>query len=292
MSKWPLDKYLTTYNQNFIQHLLDMVWNEDVQEGDHTTLSTIPEDAKGKATLYAKASGLVAGLRIAPEIFAYFDPNLQVKTFFEDGAWIKKGDAVFTVSGSVRGILTGERTVLNIIQHLSGIATKSQNWCTYIEEFPTQLMDTRKTTPGLRVFEKWAVALGGAVNHRQGLYDMIMLKDNHIDYSGGIHAAIKDVKAYLAKRQLSIPIVVEAQTLDEVKSIIAHNGIERILLDNMSINELKEAVKLVGEYCDTEASGGVEAENLRPIAETGVDYISTSQLTREIKPLDLSLKMG
>lgn len=291
MNKWSLAQFLNTYQQDFIQQLTELIWNEDVQAGDHTTLATIPREAIGKATLFAKDEGMLAGLEACRFIFSYFDDDLKLSTTLEDGNWVKAGDQVFTVTGSVRSILTAERTVLNLIQHLSGIATKTHEWCKLLEEYETNLLDTRKTTPGLRILEKWAVGIGGAVNHRFGLYDMIMLKDNHIDYAGGIDAAIKAVKNYLAKYNLALPIVVEARSLEEVKAVIQHHGITRILLDNMSLTDMANAVSIIGSHCQTEASGGILADNLQAIAETGVNYISTSQLNREIKPLDLSLKI-
>jgi nicotinate-nucleotide pyrophosphorylase (carboxylating) len=291
MNKGSLEQFLNIYQKDFIQQLTELVWNEDVQEGDHTTLATIPDNAIGEAKLVAKDSGIIAGLEICRTVFSYFDANLVISSSIEDGSWVKKGDTVFTVRGSVRSILTAERTVLNLIQHLSGIATKTHEWCKLLDGYQTELLDTRKTTPGLRIIEKWAVGIGGAVNHRLGLYDMIMLKDNHIDYAGGIDEAIKKVKDYLERYQLSIPIVVEARSLQEVESVIKHAGITRILLDNMSLSAMADAVSVIGSYCQTEASGGILADNLQAIAETGVNYISTSQLTREIKPLDLSLKI-
>ncbi len=291
MNKWSLEQFVNTYQKDFFQQLNKLVWNEDVQEGDHTTLATIPRDAVGKANLYAKDEGMLAGLEACRFIFSYFDADLKFSTPLEDGKWVKDKDQVFTVKGSVRSILTAERTVLNLIQHLSGIATKTYEWSKLLDGYETKLLDTRKTTPGLRILEKWAVGVGGAVNHRVGLYDMIMLKDNHIDYAGGMDAAIKAVKNYLASYNLALPIVVEARSLEEVKTVINYHGLSRILLDNMSITEMANAVSIIGSHCQTEASGGILANNLNAIAETGVNYISTSQLNREFKPLDLSLKI-
>ncbi len=291
MTKSPLASYLTPYNQDYLQQLLKLAWMEDVQSGDHSTLATIPENATGQATLYAKDSGIIAGLGLVQELFNSFSDNLKVVTYSRDGEWVQKGDQLFNVEGSVRGMLTGERTVLNVIQHLSGIATKTCNWCQYLEGYHTHLLDTRKTTPGLRLLEKWATALGGAANHRIGLYDMLMIKDNHIDYAGGMHKAIDAVKTYLEAQALSVPVVIETRSLEEVRQVLAHPGIARILLDNMTLETMAEAVRLIDGQCETEASGGIQKENLRPIAETGVDYISSSQLTRNTQPLDMSLKI-
>ena len=282
---------LTTYNQDFIPNLVDQALKEDIQDGDHTTLATVPPGAHGAATLYAQGTGVIAGISLAEDLFSYFSPELTLEPHKQDGDGVSTGETIFTISGPVQGILTGERLVLNFIQHLSGIATKTRMLSQQIEDYPAALLDTRKTTPGLRVLEKWAVGLGGAVNHRLGLFDMIMLKDNHIDHAGGMNKGIQAVKDYLKAHDLSIPIVIEARSLEEVSAIIQHEGIKRILLDNMSPETMKEAISLINGQMQTEASGGVDADNLRRIAETGVDYISTSELTRGITPLDVSLKI-
>lgn len=284
--------YLNDLNKDYLEQLANLAYKEDVFNGDHTTLATVPENAQGTASIYAKADGIVAGIEVAADFIAYFSDVLTIEAFKKDGDQVEEGDKVLTINGAVQSILTVERSLLNLMQHLSGIATKSYHFNQILRNYSTKLLDTRKTITGLRVLEKWAVALGGAVNHRLGLYDMVMLKDNHIDYAGGIQPAIDEVKKYLADNEFQIPVVVEARSMEEVNVILRNEGIYRILLDNMSLDTMTKAVGLIDGKTQTEASGGVTASNLRAIASTGVDYISTSQLNREIKPLDLTLKLN
>lgn len=284
--------FLNTDKADFLATITKQAYLEDIQSGDHTTLATVPADARGSATLVAKAQGLVAGISLAEDLFPKFHSDITLHPLKQDGDAVTEGEEIFTLSGSVRGIITGERQVLNYIQHLSGIATKARHLTHKLTGYSCGLLDTRKTTPGLRLLEKWAVTLGGAHNHRMGLFDMVMLKDNHIDYAGGMDEAVRAVQTYLSAHGLSVPVVVEARSLEEVKTILTYDGIDRILLDNMSPETLTSAVALIDGRVATEASGGVDEANLHSIAATGVDYISTSQLTRAVTPLDVSLKLN
>jgi nicotinate-nucleotide pyrophosphorylase (carboxylating) len=263
---------------------------EDVGNGDHTTLATIPADKIGKAQLMVKENGIIAGVELAEKIFLYLDKDFKITSFIKDGEPIEKGQIAFQVEGNIQKILQAERLVLNCMQRMSGIATYTNFLNSKLKGLHTKLLDTRKTTPGFRFFEKWAVKIGGGENHRFGLYDMIMIKDNHIDFAGGVKPAIQKVKTYLIKNNLNLKIEVEARTLEHVKEIMEEGGIHRIMLDNFTPKNLKEAIKIINKKYETEASGGITEETIRDYAETGVDYISVGALTHQIKSLDLSLK--
>lgn len=263
---------------------------EDIGDGDHTSLSCIPADAKGKAKLLVKEDGIIAGVAFAKQVFKYVDKDLQVETFIKDGEKVKNGTIVFHVSGKSSSILMAERLVLNAMQRMSAIATKTAFFANLLKGTKTKILDTRKTTPGIRALEKWAVKIGGGENHRFALYDMIMIKDNHIDFAGGITAAITKTKKYLAEKKLDIKIIVEARSLEEIKEILSNNGIYRILIDNFTYEETKEAVALIGNTCFTESSGGINENTIRNYAKCGVDFISSGALTHSIYNLDLSLK--
>ena len=263
---------------------------EDLGDGDHTSLSTIPANAQGKAKLIIKEDGIVAGVELALQIFEYIDSNLIVETLLVDGASVKYGDIVLTVSGSTHSILLAERLVLNCMQRMSGIATKTHSVIELISGYRTKLLDTRKTTPGLRLLEKWAVRIGGGVNHRIGLYDMILIKDNHVDYAGGIANAINAANSYLKEHHKDLQIEIEVRNLSELTTALNTGNIDRIMLDNFAIPDLKEAVKLIDGRLITEASGGITEENIVEYAACGVDYISMGALTHSVKSLDMSLK--
>ncbi len=273
-----------------IKEFLTEALKEDVGNGDHTSLSCIPQAAKGKAKLLVKAEGVVSGVEISKHVFELVDPSLNTEYLISDGSKVKPGDICFYVEGSSRSILQAERLVLNIMQRMSGIATQTAELTALIKGTKAKLLDTRKTTPNFRIFEKQAVVHGGGVNHRFGLYDMIMIKDNHIDYAGGISQAIQAAKAYLKEKNLDISIEVEARNIEEVRQILDEGNILRILLDNFSPFDMKEAVKLINGKVQTEASGGITRETIRSYAETGVDFISVGALTHSVKSLDLSLK--
>jgi nicotinate-nucleotide pyrophosphorylase (carboxylating) len=277
-------------NSKYIKDFIQSAILEDIGDGDHTSLSCIPQTQIGKAKLLVKQEGIIAGVEIAKIIFKQFDNSLKVDTFINDGEFVKEGDVVFEVSGKEISILQTERLVLNFMQRMSGIATQTKEYVRLLEGLDTKILDTRKTTPGMRVFEKMAVKLGGGDNHRMGLYDMIMIKDNHIDYAGGIKQAIERVKDYLKKHNKDIKIEVEARSFDEIKEIMSIGGVHRIMIDNFSVEDTKKAVKLIDKQYETESSGGITKETLRDYAECGVDYISVGALTHQIKSLDLSLK--
>lgn len=276
--------------QNELQILISNAIREDVGDGDHSSLACIPASAQGKAKLLVKDEGIIAGVEFAKMIFNYVDPKLQVETFIEDGAVVKYGDIVFHVAGSSQSILKAERLVLNSMQRMSAIATKTNSYVKLLEGTNTKILDTRKTTPGFRVAEKWAVKLGGGENHRFALYDMIMLKDNHIDFAGGITLAIAKTKKYLKEQNRDLKIIVEARDIDEVKEIIICEGVYRILLDNFDYEATREAVALIGDKCLTESSGNINEDTIRNYAECGVNYISSGALTHSIYNMDLSLK--
>jgi nicotinate-nucleotide pyrophosphorylase (carboxylating) len=279
--------YITSvFLQDFIKNALA----EDVGDGDHSTLASIPKDAQSKAVLKVKDEGILAGVELALEIFSQYDPGLEVKTLLLDGAPIKVGDRAFTVQGSSRSILTCERLVLNCMQRMSGIATKTSQLVKLLEGTNTKLLDTRKTTPNFRLLEKWAVKIGGGENHRIGLYDMIMLKDNHIDMAGGISQAINQTKDYLRASNKKLKIEVETRNLKEVEEVLNAGGVDFILLDNMDIATMKEAIRLINGRIKTEASGGITEKTLRSVVECGVDFISVGALTHSYRSLDLSLK--
>ncbi len=263
---------------------------EDVGDGDHSSLACIPESATGKAKLLVKDDGILAGVDFAIKVFSYVDPDLQVEVEIEDGSKVKYGDIAFYVSGSSQSILKAERLVLNAMQRMSAIATKTNHFVKLLEGTKTKILDTRKTTPGIRALEKWAVKIGGGENHRFALYDMIMLKDNHIDFAGGITKAIEKTKKYLSHNNLDLKIIVEARDLNEIKEILKTPGIYRILIDNFNYEDTRKAVELIGDTCLTESSGGINENTVRKYAECGVDYISSGALTHSVHNLDLSLK--
>lgn len=263
---------------------------EDVGDGDHTSLSCIPDTAIGKAKLLVKDNGIIAGVEFAKEVFKYVDADLQIETLIEDGSSVKYGDVVFYVQGKSQSILVAERLVLNAMQRMSAIATKTKLFVDLLEGTKTQILDTRKTTPGIRALEKWAVKIGGGVNHRFALYDMIMIKDNHIDFAGGITKAIQKTQAYLKAHNKDLKIIVEARNLEEISEILTAQGVYRILIDNFNYEDTKKAVALIGDSCLTESSGGINEKTAREYANCGVDYISSGALTHSVYNLDLSLK--
>lgn len=263
---------------------------EDIGEGDHSSLACIPKDANGQAKLLVKENGIIAGVEFAKMIFTAIDKNLKIETFLTDGDEVSIGDIVFFVTGNSQSILKAERLVLNSMQRMSAIATKTQKFTNILKGTKTKVLDTRKTTPGIRAIEKWAVKIGGGENHRFALYDMIMLKDNHIDFAGGIDKAIEKTQKYLQDNKLDLKIIVEARSLEEIKSILKHKGIHRILIDNFNYENTIKAVALIGNQCQTESSGGITLQTARAYAECGVDYISSGALTHSISNMDLSLK--
>lgn len=263
---------------------------EDVGDGDHTSLATIPNGTKGKAKLLVKDEGILAGVELALETFHIVDAGLKVTTFLNDGAKIKPKDIAFEVEGDAQSILKAERLVLNCMQRMSGIATKTREMVDLLQGTNTKVLDTRKTTPGMRYLEKWAVRIGGGVNHRFGLYDMILIKDNHVDYSGGIRQAIENAQRYLINQNKKLAIEIEVRNIDELQQVLQTGGINRILLDNFNFDDLREAVKIINGRFITEASGGITIDSIRDFAACGVDYISVGALTHSVKSLDLSLK--
>ncbi len=273
-----------------IDEIIVKALEEDVQDGDHTSLATIPTDAKGKARLLVKEAGIIAGVRIAEKVFKQVDPETVFNSFIEDGSPVQVGDIVFEVSGKSISLLTAERLALNFMQRMSGIATNTHRYVKAIEGTNTKILDTRKTTPNLRLLEKEAVRLGGGKNHRIGLYDMIMIKDNHVDFSGGIRQAIEATKRYLSEKNKNLKIELEVRSFDELKEALEVGGIDRIMLDNFTPADLKKAIEIIDGKFETEASGGITQETIRDYAESGVDYISVGALTHHIKSLDLSLK--
>ncbi|MDX8554887.1 carboxylating nicotinate-nucleotide diphosphorylase [Tenacibaculum sp. 1B UA] len=263
---------------------------EDIGDGDHTSLSCIPADATGKAKLLVKDEGIIAGVEFAKMVFNYVDADLKVETLINDGAPVKYGDIVFYVSGKSQSILMAERLVLNAMQRMSAIATKTKFFADLLEGTKTKVLDTRKTTPGIRALEKWAVKIGGGENHRFALYDMVMIKDNHIDFAGGITQAITKTKKYLAEKGLDIKIIVEARSLEEIEEILQNEGVYRILIDNFNYEDTRKAVAVIGDTCLTESSGGINEKTIREYAECGVDFISSGALTHSVYNMDLSLK--
>jgi len=273
-----------------IEELIVLTLQEDIGDGDHTSNATIPITLVGKAKLLVKEDGVIAGIGIARQIMNAVDPTIVLTALIEDGMEVKKGDIVFEVVGPFRSILTAERTVLNFMQRMSGIATQTRRMVEQIIDLPCKLLDTRKTTPLFREIEKMAVKIGGGTNHRFGLFDMILIKDNHVDACGGIELAIRSVHEYMRSKEIKLPIEIETRNLEEVGIVLSIGGVDRIMLDNFSTEELKEAVRFIDRRIETEASGGITLKNLREIAETGVDYISVGSLTHQIRSLDLSLK--
>jgi nicotinate-nucleotide pyrophosphorylase (carboxylating) len=280
-------QYLTKENiQQFIQSALA----EDIREGDHSSLASIPLDTKNTAQLIIKGDGILAGMEMAEHIFKAVDENLVIDFFKKDGEMVRSGEIGLKVHGSAISILSAERLVLNCLQRMSGIATYTHSLNELIKHTSAKLLDTRKTTPNFRIAEKWAVAIGGGQNHRFGLFDMVMLKDNHNDFAGGITKAVQSTKDYLKQKNLDLRIEVETRNLEEVKEALAAGGVDVIMLDNMSIPEMKTAVELINGKCETEASGGITEDTIKGISETGVDYISVGALTHSYKSLDMSLK--
>jgi nicotinate-nucleotide pyrophosphorylase (carboxylating) len=273
-----------------VQEIIANALREDIGDGDHSTLACVPENATGKAQLLIKDNGVLAGVELAVEIFKQFDPSLKVTVFKKDGDVVTNGEIAFTVEGSSRSILTTERLVLNFMQRMSGIATQTAKIVQKIDGLSTKLLDTRKTTPGIRYMEKWAVRIGGGYNHRFALYDMIMLKDNHVDYAGGITKAVQQTLAYLKQSNKTLKIEVEVRTEAELIEAIATPGIDRIMLDNFQPSEIKRLLPLIPSHIETEASGGITIDTIRAYAETGVQYISVGALTHSAGSLDLSLK--
>lgn len=263
---------------------------EDVGDGDHTSLATIPHGTQGKAKLLVKDEGVIAGVELALLIFSTVDPALKVEVLIQDGALVKRKDIVLWVDGDAQSILKAERLVLNCMQRMSGIATKTRHIVDLLKGTNTKVLDTRKTTPGMRYLEKWAVRIGGGVNHRIGLYDMILIKDNHVDYSGGIRNAIENTRQYLAEHNKQLAIEIEVRNMDELEQVLATGGVNRILLDNFNFAELKQAVNIIEGRYITEASGGITVDTVREFANCGVDYVSIGELTHSVKSLDLSLK--
>jgi nicotinate-nucleotide pyrophosphorylase (carboxylating) len=273
-----------------IDLIIENAIREDVGSGDHSSLACIPAEAKGKAKLLVKDKGILAGVDFALQVFKYVDPNLKIEVLIKDGKTIERGDIAFYVEGSSQSILKAERLVLNAMQRMSAIATKTNTFVQKLEGTNTKILDTRKTTPGIRALEKWAVKIGGGENHRFALYDMVMLKDNHIDFAGGITKAINKTKDYLKANQLDLKIIVEARNLKEIEEILESEGVYRILIDNFNYEDTRQAVKLINGKCLTESSGGITLDTARKYAECGVDYISSGALTHSVYNLDLSLK--
>ena len=270
--------------------LIELAFAEDIGDGDHTTLCSIPETATGKARLLIKEEGILAGVEVAKAVFHKFDPDLSVEVFINDGARVKPGDVAFVVSGKVQSLLQTERLMLNIMQRMSGIATTTHNYVKLLDGTKAKVLDTRKTTPGMRMLEKAAVKIGGGENHRIGLFDMILLKDNHVDFAGGIENAIRGAQQYLKEKNKQLKIEIEVRNFDELNQALAVGGVDRIMLDNFTPEQTREAVKLVNGRVELESSGGITFETIRRYAEAGVDYISVGALTHSVKSLDMSLK--
>jgi len=273
-----------------ILEIIDNAFREDIGDGDHSTLACVPQNAEGKAQLIIKGEGILAGVDLAQMIFHRFDPSLRIEVFIKDGTQVKQGEIAFEVKGSSRSILSTERIVLNFMQRMSGIATQTNKIVSLIEGCDVKLLDTRKTTPGIRYMEKWAVRIGGGYNHRFGLFDMIMLKDNHIDYAGGISNAILNTKEYLSKNNLDLKIEIEVRNRRELQEVLEVGGVDRIMLDNFSPDEIRNVLPLIPSEYETEASGGITLETIRSFAETGVQFISVGALTHSVKSMDMSLK--
>ncbi|MBP7767773.1 MAG: carboxylating nicotinate-nucleotide diphosphorylase [Prevotella sp.] len=270
--------------------LIDLAFAEDIGDGDHTTLCCIPEDAMGKSRLLIKEDGILAGVEVARRVFARFDPTLQVEVFINDGTPVKVGDVAMVVSGKTRSLLQTERLMLNIMQRMSGIATMTHRYVKLLEGTGTRVLDTRKTTPGMRMLEKQAVKIGGGTNHRIGLFDMILLKDNHVDFAGGIAAAIDRCHDYLKEKNLDLKIEIEVRNFDELKQVLDKGGVDRIMLDNFSVADTKKAVDIIDHRYETESSGGITFDIIRDYAEQGVDFVSVGALTHSVKGLDMSFK--
>ena len=270
--------------------LIDLAFAEDIGDGDHTTLCCIPETAMGKSHLLIKEEGILAGVEVAKKVFNRFDPTMQVEVLIGDGAHVKVGDVAMVVTGKTRSLLQTERLMLNIMQRMSGIATMTNRYVERLKGTNTRILDTRKTTPGLRMLEKQAVKIGGGVNHRIGLFDMILLKDNHGDFAGGITNAIDRCHAYLQEKGLDLKIEIEVRNFDELNQVLTHGGVNRIMLDNFSVSDTKKAVDIIAGRYETESSGGITYDTIRDYAEQGVDFISVGALTHSVKGLDMSFK--
>ena len=270
--------------------LIDLAFAEDIGDGDHTTLCCIPEDAMGKSHLLIKEDGILAGVEVAKRVFARFDPTMEVEVLIQDGTPVKKGDIAMIVTGKVRSLLQTERLMLNIMQRMSGIATMTNRYVKLLEGTGTHVLDTRKTTPGMRMLEKQAVKIGGGMNHRIGLFDMILLKDNHVDFAGGITNAINRCHDYLKKKGLDLKIELEVRNFDELDEALACGGIDRIMLDNFSVPDTAKAVQIINHKCEVESSGGITFDTIRSYAECGVDFVSVGALTHSVKGLDMSFK--
>ncbi len=270
--------------------LIDLAFAEDIGDGDHTTLCCIPDDATGKSHLLIKEDGILAGIEVAKRVFARFDSTLKVDVLIGDGAKVKKGDIAMVVSGKTRSLLQTERLMLNILQRMSGIATMTNKYVELLKGTNTRVLDTRKTTPGMRILEKQAVKIGGGVNHRIGLFDMILLKDNHVDFAGGIKNAIDRCHEYLSEKSLNLKIEIEVRNFDELQQVLDRGGVDRIMLDNFSIENTKKAVGMIAGRYEVESSGGITFETIRGYAECGVDFISVGALTHSVKCLDMSFK--
>ena len=276
--------------EQLIDELIDLAFAEDIGDGDHTTLCCIPDTAMGKSRLLIKEPGILAGVEIARKIFHRFDPDLKMTVYIEDGTAVKPGDVAFVVEGRVQSLLQTERLMLNVMQRMSGIATMTHRYVKKLEGLHTRILDTRKTTPGMRMLEKEAVKIGGGVNHRIGLFDMILLKDNHVDFAGGIENAISRCHDYLKAKGKDLKIEIEVRNLDELKEVMRVGGVDRIMLDNFSPELTKEAVKIVGGKYEIESSGGITFDTIRDYAESGVDFVSVGALTHSVKGLDMSFK--
>jgi nicotinate-nucleotide pyrophosphorylase (carboxylating) len=274
----------------YIDALVELAFKEDIGDGDHSTLSCIPATAKGKSRLIIKENGVLAGVEVAESIFHRFDPELKINVFMNDGSQVKVGDIAFEVEGKTQSLLQTERLVLNIMQRMSGIATRTSVYVERLKGLHTKVLDTRKTTPGMRVLEKMAVKIGGGENHRMGLFDMVMLKDNHVDFAGGIENAIKTTQKYLKDHNKDLKIEIEVRNFDELNQVLEVGGIHRIMLDNFNTTDTRKAVKIINNRYETESSGGITLETLRAYAECDVDYISVGALTHSVKSLDMSLK--
>lgn len=276
--------------QELIDRLIDLAFAEDIGDGDHSTLSAIPETAQGKSKLLIKEEGILAGIEVAKSIFNRFDPSMKVEVLIPDGTSVKPGDVAMVVEGKVHSLLQTERLMLNVLQRMSGIATLTHKYAEALKGTSTKVLDTRKTTPGMRVLEKEAVKIGGGVNHRMGLYDMIMLKDNHVDFAGGIEKAISGAQSYCKAKGKDLKIEIEVRNLDEVKQVLTHGGVTRIMLDNFTPDQTREAVELINGIYETESSGGITFDTLLDYANCGVDFISVGALTHSVKGLDMSFK--
>ena len=275
---------------NDFEQLIFLWFAEDIGDGDHTTLSCIPSTAIGKSQLIIKENGVLAGVEVARKVFQAFDPELKMTVFINDGAEVKVGDVAFVVEGKIQSLLQTERLMLNIMQRMSGVATRTREYVKALEGTKTRVLDTRKTTPGLRLLEKEAVKIGGGVNHRIGLYDMILLKDNHVDFAGGIAQAIQRTKAYLKEKGKDLKIEIEVRNFDELAQVMAEGGVDRIMLDNFTPENTRKAVEIIAGKYETESSGGITFSTLKEYAECGVDYISVGALTHSVKSLDMSFK--